>query len=293
MCFSRSFGEESFGKYLFFQWYFRGMSITCFVLDVTAMSPHLGYPKIWGQRDVFSCDKHVLVLIMAINSGRQHGFAFLCLPMEYSRAVVAGFVPGEGKGCSLHTALLEEGCCVTRSVQQPGGRWHPLAAQELGSGERQFAFLPTGAFLVLRLLSSLGGASVNISASVCARGWERKEKNYVGKHLGIGKGRTGRLRAIGPGTVGQLRGGKQEKAQVQLLLQQGRTVAWPRSGGKRQYEDGRNIRVVPGGCWTVLQNLPSQGQEMGGEGKGQPVSVQAVPICLGKGGVTANSSIPV
>lgn len=179
MCFSHSFGEESFGKYLFFQWYFKGMSITCFVLDVTAMSPHLGYPKIWGQRGVCNSDKHVLVLTMA---------------------VMVGFVPGEGKGCSVHTALLEEGCCVTRSVQQPGGRWHPLAAQE-----RQFAFLPTGAFLVLRLLSSLGGASVNISASICARGWERKEKNYVGKNLGIGKGRTDRLRAIGPGIVGQPR----------------------------------------------------------------------------------------
>lgn len=200
MCFSHSFGEESFGKYLFFQWYFKGMSITCFVLDVTAMSPHLGYPKIWGQRGVCSYDKHVLVLIMVINSGRQHRFAFLCLQMEYSSAVMVGFVPGEGKGCSVHTALLEDGCCVTRSVQQPGGRWHPLAAQE-----RQFAFLPTGAFLVLRLLSSLGGASVNISASICARGWERKEKNYVGKNLGIGKGRTDRLRAIGPGIVGQPR----------------------------------------------------------------------------------------
>lgn len=56
MCFSHSFGEESFGKYLFFfPWCFlRGMPGAGFAGDVAAASPHLGFPEICRWQGVYN-----------------------------------------------------------------------------------------------------------------------------------------------------------------------------------------------------------------------------------------------
>jgi len=87
-----------------------------------------------------------------------------------------------------------------------------LAIQVLGFGKRPFAFLPTGAFWVLRPWSALAGSGVKTSGSVCASGWER---NPV-----IWKEGTDEADAEQEDPViwGSLRGrNKQEKMQILLL----------------------------------------------------------------------------
>lgn len=124
-----------------------------------------------------------------------------------------------GRGCSIPSVGLSRdlrmaGCVQPCSFLYRRGSLKAdnalVAIQVLGFGKRWFAFLPAGSFLVLRPLSSLQGSGVNMSGSVCACGWGRKEKLRKKKKPSDmeGKKRWGRCRARGPGTLGWLKGEK-------------------------------------------------------------------------------------
>lgn len=134
-----------------------------------------------------------------------------------------------GRGCSIPSVGLSRdlrmaGCVQPCSFLYRRGSLKAdnalVAIQVLGFGKRWFAFLPAGSFLVLRPLSSLQGSGVNMSGSVCACGWGRKEKLRKKRNPVIWKERKDEADAEqeDPALWGGLRGrNKPEKVQILLL----------------------------------------------------------------------------